>query len=61
MADPQTTVSETRCIALKQAGQAADIARTAFANGDLVVGIAAICLASQLLQLARIWETIETA
>lgn len=59
--ETETTVSETSCIALKQAGQATDIARTAFADGDLVVGIAAICFASQLLQLARIWETIEAA
>jgi hypothetical protein len=42
---------------LDQAGEAADIARGAFAAGDLVLGIAAITTAAQLLQLARIWET----
>lgn len=43
---------------LTQANEAAEIARQAFAAGDLVTGIAAIQLAAQLVQLARIFETI---
>lgn len=42
---------------LQQADEAAALARQAFANGDLVAGIAAISLAAQLVQLARIWES----
>lgn len=45
----------TRRTPLQQAKEAADLAQDAFANGDLVTGIAAISLAGQLLQLARIW------
>ena len=43
---------------LEQASEAAEVAREAFAAGDNVVGIAAIKLAAQLLQLARIQEKI---
>jgi hypothetical protein len=39
---------------LDQAEEATGVAREAFASGDLVVGIAAIQLAAQLLQLARL-------
>lgn len=42
---------------LDQAEEAADLARQAFASGDLVIGIAAITLAAQLVQLARIRES----
>ena len=45
---------------LTQAEEACELAREAFAAGDLVVGIAAIQLAAQLLQLARIWDGGET-
>jgi hypothetical protein len=41
---------------LKQIDEAAQLAREAFATGDLVTGIAAITLAAQLLQLARIQD-----
>ena len=41
---------------LDQAQEAAELAREAFAMGDLVTGIAAITLAAQLVQLARILE-----
>lgn len=58
-AESQTTVWETSRICLKQAGEAASIARDAFADGDQVQGIAAITLAAQFIQLARIWQTIE--
>jgi hypothetical protein len=43
---------------LAQAQEAADLARRAFDAGDLVTGIAALTLAAQLVQLARIWESI---
>lgn len=41
---------------LQQAQEATDLARQAFASGDIVYGIAAITLAAQLVQLARICE-----
>lgn len=41
---------------LTQASEAAELARRAFTSGDLVTGIAAIQLAAQLVQLARIQE-----
>ena len=41
---------------LDRAQKAAELAREAFATGDLVTGIAAIMLAAQLVQLARILE-----
>jgi hypothetical protein len=41
---------------LTQAREATELARQAFAAGDLVAGIAAIQLAAQLVQLARIQE-----
>jgi hypothetical protein len=41
---------------LKQSSAAAELAREAFAAGDLVTGIAALQLAAQLVRLARIWE-----
>jgi hypothetical protein len=40
--------------ALQLAGEASDLAREAFATGDNEIGIAAIVLAAQLVQLARI-------
>ena len=39
---------------LDQAEEAAALAKDAFATGDLVTGIAALQLAAQLVQLARI-------
>jgi hypothetical protein len=44
---------------LDQASEAAEVARTAFATGDNVTGIAAITLAAQLVQLAKLRKTIE--
>ena len=41
---------------LEKADEASMVALEAFAAGDMVTGIAAIQLAAQLLQLARIWE-----
>lgn len=46
---------------LQQAGETAELAARAFASGDLVAGIAAISLAAQLVQLARILERIANA
>lgn len=54
MSDPETTRTP-----LQQATEATDLARAAFSAGDNVTGIAAITLAAQLLQLVRIWETID--
>ena len=45
--------------ALSQAREACNLAREAFASGDQVTGIAAISLAAQLVQLARLWQRIE--
>lgn len=39
---------------LEQAEEASDIARDAFALGNPAVGIAAVTLAAQLVQLARL-------
>ena len=39
---------------LKQSHTATEVAREAFAAGDFVTGIAAIQLAAQLIQLARL-------
>ena len=44
---------------LKQSDAAAEVARKAFAAGDLVTGIAAVQLAAQLVQLARLKEDRE--
>jgi hypothetical protein len=44
--------------ALSQAREACNLAREAFASGDQVTGIAAITLAAQLVQLARLWQRI---
>lgn len=41
---------------LKQADAATEVAREAFAAGDTVTGIAAIQLAAQLVQLAKLFE-----
>ena len=41
---------------LKQSHTATEVAREAFAAGDFVTGIAAIQLAAQLIQLARLFE-----
>jgi hypothetical protein len=41
---------------LTKAEEACEIARAAFAAGDLVTGIAAITVAAQLVELARIFE-----
>jgi hypothetical protein len=46
----------TRRTPVQQADEAAELARQAFAAGDMVTGIAAIVLAAQLLQLARLWQ-----
>jgi hypothetical protein len=47
--------SETASL-LEQAGEASELAREAFASGDRVVGLAALVLAAQLIQLERIRE-----
>ena len=41
---------------LEQSDAAAEIAKQAFAAGDMVTGIAAIQLAAQLVQLARLLD-----
>ena len=41
---------------LDQCDEATELARVAFAAGDLVTGIAATQLAAQLVQLARLFE-----
>lgn len=41
---------------LEQASEATDLAKQAFASGDKVTGIAAVVLATQLIQLAKILE-----
>ena len=48
---PQLTI-------LEQVDEATSLARKSFAVGDLVGGIAAIQLAAQLLQLARISQKV---
>lgn len=45
---------------LEQSGEAAAVAREAFAAGDVVTGIAAIQLAAQLVQLARLLDRDRT-
>jgi hypothetical protein len=60
MSDP-IRVETTPRTPLQQASEATEIAREAFAAGDVVVGVAALSLAAQLLQLARIWERIDGA
>ena len=54
MTDNQTT----RRNVLQQAEEASELARKSFAAGDMVGGIAAIQLAAQLVQLARMQERI---
>jgi uncharacterized membrane protein YidH (DUF202 family) len=48
---PQLTI-------LEQVDEATSLARKSFAVGDLVGGIAAVQLAAQLLQLARISQKV---
>ena len=43
---------------LEQASEVAELARDAFASGDLVTGIASLVLAAELLQVARALEPI---
>ena len=50
---PQGEVS----VLLKYCDMAGEVAREAFAAGDLVTGIAAVQLAAQLIQLARLKES----
>ena len=49
-------MTDKRRTPLEQASEATEIARAAFEAGDLVTGIAAITLAAQLVQLAKIWS-----
>lgn len=44
---------------LDKAGEATDIAKMAFANGELVHGIAALQLGAQLIQLAKLQERMK--
>jgi hypothetical protein len=44
---------------LEQSDKAAEVARMAFDAGDVVTGIAAIQLAAQLVQLARLFTQTE--
>lgn len=44
---------------LQQAGEASDLAKKFFAAGDLVGGIAAIQVAAQMVQLAKIQERMK--
>ena len=43
----------------EQVGEAVEIARAAFAEGNNVVGLAAIAFATQLFELARIQESMK--
>lgn len=43
---------------LDRAGEATALAKFAFANGNESVGITAICLAAQLVKLARLQQEI---
>jgi len=45
-------------IALQRAREAIDLATRAFADDDNVTGIAAVSMAAQLLQLAKLHELI---
>ena len=45
---------------LEQSEAASEVAREAFAAGDVVTGIAAIQLAAQLVQLARLLDENRT-
>ena len=54
MSQPETTGRTV----LQQAEEASELAGRLFAAGDMVGGIAAIQLAAQLVQLARIQERI---
>lgn len=51
--DPQHKTTPPRSL-LEQAQEASDLAREAFAVGNPAVGIAAVTLAAQLVQLARL-------
>ena len=51
MPSPDTTARRTP---LQQAQEATELAQEAFANGDNVYGIAALSLASQLIELAKL-------
>lgn len=53
MSDPRTIENDTL---LRQIDEVTEIAQQAFERGDKVGGSAAIVLATQLLQLARIRE-----
>ena len=48
-----TDETTNRRTPLQQAQEATELARVAFANGDSVHGIAALSLASQLIQFAK--------
>lgn len=50
------TVTATVATLVTQIDEANELAKAAFAAGDRVTGAAALVLAAQLLQLARIWE-----
>lgn len=52
-------IPTTRRTPLQQAEEASELARTSFAAGDVIGGIAAIQLAAQLVQLARIQERMK--
>jgi hypothetical protein len=43
---------------LLKAEAANELAKQAFADGDLVTGLAAISLAGQLVQLAKLWQPV---
>jgi hypothetical protein len=47
-------MTEARAL-LKQAREASELAEQAFASGHFAIGIAAVVLAAQLVQLARLW------
>ena len=50
----ELTLIDENTALLDQADQATEIARAAFDAGDVVTGIAAIQLAAQIIQLARL-------
>ena len=56
---PREEVRATVVSIVRKIDEANELAKSAFVTGDRVAGAAALALAAQLLQLARIWERME--
>ncbi len=56
---PMSRSEATPRTPLQQAKEATELARDAFASGHEAVGIAAVTLAAQLTQLAKLWGHTE--